>query len=78
MQSNSYFTDEKIKYILHKYKEMFEILEEYDRTREWPIGRARIDVTLNKRTIQKLKKIKEKTGKPISHIIEEVLENLEE
>ena len=69
-------TEEKIKHILHKYKEMFEILAQYDRTREWPIGMARLDITLSRRTIQKLKKIKEKTGKPISHIIEEALEKL--
>ncbi len=74
MQSDRPFTDEKINHILYKYKEMFEILEQYDKTREWPIGRARIDVTLSKRTIQKLKKLREKTGKPISHIIEELIE----
>ncbi len=65
--------EKKIKYILKEYKEMFETLENYDKTREWPIGRARIDITLSKRTIQKLKKIKEKTGKPISNIIEEAI-----
>ncbi|MBS3084038.1 ribbon-helix-helix protein, CopG family [Candidatus Pacearchaeota archaeon] len=52
---------------------MFEILKEYDKTREWPIGRARLDITLSRRTIQKLKKLKERTGKPISQIIEEAL-----
>ena len=45
-------TEEKIKHILHKYKEMFEILEQYDKTREWPIGRAKINLTLSKRVIQ--------------------------
>ncbi|MEK6908439.1 MAG: ribbon-helix-helix protein, CopG family [Nanoarchaeota archaeon] len=73
MQSDSYFSDEKIKHILHKYKEMFAVLEQYDKTREWPIGRARLDITLSRKTILKLKKLKEKTGKPISHIIEEAL-----
>ena len=68
--------EEKIKHILHKYKEMFEILAQYDKTREWPIGRARIDVTLSRKMIQKLKKIREKTGKPVSHIIEELIESL--
>ena len=61
---------------MHKYKEMFEILAQYDKTREWPLGRARIDVTLSKKTIQKLKKLKEKTGKPVSHIIEEAVNDL--
>ncbi|MEK6909208.1 MAG: hypothetical protein AABX23_04110 [Nanoarchaeota archaeon] len=66
-------TEEKIKHILHKYKEMFEILEQYDKTREWPIGRAKINLTLSKRVIQKLRRIKEKTGKSISLIIEEAV-----
>ena len=68
--------EEKIKHILHKYNEMFQILEEYDKTRVWPIGRARLDVTLDKRTILKLKKLKEKTGKPISRIIEEAIKSI--
>ena len=71
-------TEELHKKIMKQGKNVFEILSQYDKTREWPIGRARIDITLSKRTIQKLKKIKEKTGKPVSHIIEEVLENLAE
>ena len=58
---------------MHKYKEMFEILEQYDKTREWPIGRAKINLTLSKRVIQKLRRIKEKTGKSISLIIEEAV-----
>ena len=54
-------------------KEVFEILENYDKTREWPIGRERIDITLSKRVISKLRKLKKKTGKPISRIIEETV-----
>ena len=57
-------------------KYVFEMLENYDKTRECPIGRKRIDITLNKRTIQKLRKMKEKSGKPISHIIEEAVKDL--
>jgi len=57
--------------ILKKYKKMFEALEEYDKTRELPFQRKRIDITLSVRTINKLKELKKKTGKPISHIIEE-------
>lgn len=63
-------TIEKIK---AQYSEVFEILLKYDETREWPIGRARMDITLDKRIIKKLKDIKEKTGKPISQIIEEAI-----
>ena len=59
--------------ILKKYKDVFEALEKYDETRELPFQRKRIDITLSVETINKLKRIKEKTGKPISRIIEEKL-----
>ena len=57
--------------ILKENKDVFEMLENYDKTRELPFQRKRIDVTLSVETINKLKKLKEKTGKPISRIIEE-------
>ena len=57
--------------ILKENKKAFEILENYDKTRELPFQRKRIDVTLSVETINKLKKLKERTGKPISQIIEE-------
>ena len=65
MQSN------KIKKIMKKYKDVFEILENYDRTRELPFQRKRIYLTLSVETIKKLKALKTKTGHPISRIIEE-------
>ena len=61
----------EIKKIMKEYKDVFDTLEQYDRTRELPFQRKRIDITLSVGTINKLKKMKEKTGKPISHIIEE-------
>lgn len=64
MQSN------EIKKILKEYKDIFKTLEDYDKTQELPFQRKRIDITLSVETINKLKKIKEKTGKPISQIIE--------
>ena len=57
--------------ILKKYKDVFEALENYDKTRELPFQRKRIDITLSLRTINKLNQLKVKTGKPISRIIEE-------
>lgn len=60
----------QINKILKKYKDVFEILENYDKTQELPFQRKRIDITLSVETINKLKKLKEKTGKPISQIIE--------
>lgn len=62
---------QQINKILKKYKEVFEALENYDKTRELPFQRKRIDVTLSIETINKLKEIKKKTGKPISRIIED-------
>lgn len=56
---------------MKKYKKAFEILENYDKTRELPFQRKRIDITLSIEAINKLKKLKERTGKPISQIIEE-------
>jgi hypothetical protein len=61
----------KINKILRENKEVFEMLENYDKTRELPFQRKRIDLTLSVGTINKLKKMREKTGKPISRIIEE-------
>ena len=57
--------------ILKENKDVFEMLENYDKTRELPFQRKRIDITLSVETINKLKKLNEKTGKPISRIIEE-------
>ncbi len=61
----------KINSILRKYKVLFEALENYDKTRELPSQRKRLDITLSVRTINKLKKLKEETGKSVSEIIEE-------
>ena len=61
----------EINRILKKYKHMFDALEEYDKTGGMPFDRKRLDITLSVRTINHLKKLKEKTGKPISQLIEE-------
>lgn len=62
---------DEIQRIMRKYKDVFETIENYDKTRELPFQRKRIDITLSVKTINKLKKLKEKTGKPISQLIEE-------
>lgn len=59
--------------IIRKYKELFEALENYDKIRELPSYKKRIDITLSNRTIEKLKELKKKTGKSMSKIIEEKL-----
>lgn len=61
----------QINYILKKYKEVFDIIENYDKTRELPFQKKRIDITLSIATINKLKQMSLKSKKPISHIIEE-------
>ena len=63
----------QIQKILKENKYVFDTLENYDKTRELPFQRKRIDITLSVKTINKLKEIKNKTGKPVSRIIEEVL-----
>ncbi len=62
---------DKTKKILEKYKNVFEALENYDKTKELPFQRKRIDITLSVKTLKKLNELKQKTGKPISRIIEE-------
>ena len=57
--------------IMHKYRDIFETLENYDKTRELPFQRKRIDLTLSVKTLNKLKALKEKTGKSMSQLIEE-------
>ncbi len=47
------------------------MLEYFDKTRKLPFQRKRIDLTLSIETINKLKKLKKETGKPISQIIKE-------
>jgi hypothetical protein len=59
--------------IMEEGKNVFVMLENYDKTREWPIGRARIDITLDKKVIKKLKEMKEKTGKSVSRLVEEAV-----
>lgn len=66
----------KINRILNKYKQLFVEMEHYDRTREKLWAVRRIDLTLKQRTINKLKAMRAKTGKPISHIIEEAVGKL--
>ena len=65
MQSN------RIQIIRNKYKHIFLALEDYDKTRMLPFYKKRIDITLSVKTINKLRALKEKTGKSISQLIEE-------
>lgn len=62
---------ERITRILRKYKDIFDALEKYDETGKLPFQRKRIDLTLSVETLNKLNKLKQKTGKPVSRLIEE-------
>ena len=57
--------------ILRENKDLFNILARYDETMELPFQRKKINLTLSVEAINKLNKMREKTGKPISRIIEE-------
>ncbi len=67
MQSSNY------QKIFGKYKHLFKALENYDKNRELPFQRKRIDITLSVEAISQLKKLSKKTGKPVSRIIEDML-----
>ena len=62
---------DEVKKILKENQEAFEILKRYDKFRDLPFHRKRIDITLPVVVINRLKKLKEQTGKPISRLIEE-------
>ncbi len=65
-----------IKRIMKKYKDVFDSLAYYDKTHKKLWGRERIDITLHRKVIEKLRRLRLKTGKPMSRIIEESLENI--
>lgn len=69
-------SESKIREIMRKYGKEFEDLEYYDKTREKLWGRARIDLTLDKRIIRRLKEISREKKKPVSRIIEEAVGGL--
>lgn len=49
------------------------LLEEFDRTGRLPIGRQRIDITLDKKLILKLREEAKRKKIPLSRLIEERL-----
>jgi len=65
--------EKEIQRIFKKYKAVFEEMEHYDQTREKLWAKKRIDITLTQRVIEKLKEKSKRTGKPVSHLIEEAV-----
>jgi len=70
------FDDKTIKKIMQKYKDVFDSLEYYDKTHEKLWGRERVDITLNRKIIRKLRDLRKKTGKPVSRIIEDAVQRI--
>ena len=70
------FDDKTINRIMKKYSDVFDILAYYDKTHEKLWGRGRVDITLNRKIIKKLRDLKKKTGKPISRIIEDAVQQI--
>ena len=52
-------TEKTIKRILKENQDVFKAIENYDKTRELPSHRKRIDITLSVEAINKLKKLKQ-------------------
>lgn len=61
---------DRIGMLFKKGKHALEILEHYDKTHELLVGRKRIDITLNKKLILKLKQEAKKRKIPLSRLIE--------
>ena len=64
------FDEKTIKRIKEKYKDAFDALEYYDKTHKKLWGRERLDITMHRKLIKKLRDMKAKTGIPISQLIE--------
>ena len=64
-----------IKRIMKENERYTDMLEEYDRTGEFPLKKIRRSFTLKRMTINKLKKTSRKSGKSMSGIIDGLVEN---
>ena len=64
-----------IRRIMKENEKYANMLEEYDRTGEFPLDKVRRSFTLRKMTMRKLKAVSRKTGKSMSAIIDNVVEN---
>ena len=65
----------ELRRIMKEDRKFTDMLEEYDRTGEFPLDKVRRSFTLRKMTMNKLKKVSRKTGKSMSAIIDSVVEN---
>jgi hypothetical protein len=65
---------QEIRRIMKENEKYTNMLEEYDRTGEFPLDKVRRSFTLRKMTMSKLKKVSKKTGKSMSAIIDSVVD----
>ena len=66
---------QEIRRIMKENEKYARMLEEYDKTGEFPLDKVRRSFTLRKMTMRKLKEASRKTGKSMSAIIDNVVEN---
>ncbi len=66
---------QEIRRIMKENEKYANMLEEYDRTGEFPLDKVRRSFTLRKMTMNKLKKVSKKTGKSMSGIIDSVVDS---
>lgn len=65
---------QEIRRIMKENEKYANMLEEYDRTGEFPLDKVRRSFTLRKATMRKLKAASKKTGKSMSGIIDGVVD----
>jgi hypothetical protein len=65
---------QEIRRIMKENEKYANMLEEYDRTGEFPLDKVRRSFTLKRMTVNKLKTISEKTGKSMSGIIDNIVD----
>jgi RNA processing factor Prp31 len=64
----------EIKRIMKENEKYANMLEEYDRTGEFPLDKVRRSFTLRKSTMKRLKQASKKTGKSMSSLIDGLAE----
>ena len=65
---------QELRRIVKENEKYANMLEEYDRTGEFPLDKVRRSFTLRKMTMNKLKKVSEKTGKSMSGLIDKAVD----
>jgi hypothetical protein len=64
----------EIRRIMKENEKYANMLEEYDRTGEFPLDKIRRSFTLKRMTVKKLKRVSEKTGKSMSGLIDKIVD----